>query len=64
MFKLSKLLTNDTADSADENIMRYVFYEDCRVYNEDDEDNENDEDNEDNKDNEENSEDMNCRESS
>ncbi len=35
--------------------MKYVFYEDCRVY---------DEDNKDNEDDEEDSEDMNCEESS
>ncbi len=38
--------------------MKYVFYEDCRVYNEDNEDNK------DNKDDEEDSKDMNCEESS
>ncbi len=57
MFKLSKLLINDIVDSADENVMKCVFYEDCRVCDEDDEDNE------DNKDDEEDSEDMNCKES-
>jgi len=58
MFKLSKLLISDIADSADENMMRCIFYEDCKVCNEDDEDNE------DNEDDEEDSEDMNCKESS
>jgi len=58
MFKLSKLLTSNTADSADRDVIRCVFYEDCRVCNEDDENNE------DNKDDEEDSEDMNCEESS
>jgi len=38
--------------------MKYVFYEDCRVYNEDNKDNK------DNKDDEEDSKDMNCEESS
>jgi len=51
MLKLNKLLTSNTADSVDENVMRYVFYEDCKVCDEDDEDSE------DNKD-------MNCEESS
>ncbi len=55
IFKLNKLLISDTADSADKNVIKYVFYEDCKVY---------DEDNKDNKDNEEDSEDINCRESS
>ena len=58
MFKLSKLQTNDTVNSVDRNVMKYVFYKDCKVC---DEDNEN---NKDNKDNEENSEDINCEESS
>ncbi len=58
VFKLSKLLTSDIADSADENVMKYVFCEDCKVCDEDNEDNE------DNKDDEEDSEDMNCKESS
>jgi len=58
VLKLSKLLTNDTADSVDRSVMKCIFYEDCRVCSEDNEDNE------DNKDNEEDSEDMNCRESS
>jgi len=58
MFKLSELLTSNIADSADRNVIKCIFYEDCKVYNEDDENNEN------NEDNEENSEDMNCRESS
>ncbi len=57
MLKLSKLLINDTINSADKDMMKYVFYEDCKVYSEDDEDNE------DNKDDEEDSEDMNCEES-
>jgi len=61
MLKLSKLLTSDTADSADRNVMKCIFYEDCKVCSEDDEDNE---DNEDNKNDKEDSEDMNCRESS
>jgi len=52
------LLINDTVDSADRDVMKCVFYEDCKVYNEDDEDNE------DNKDDEENSEDINYEESS
>ncbi len=58
MFKLNKLLINDTADSADRNVIKCVFYEDCKVCDEDDEDNE------DNKDDEEDSEDINCEESS
>ena len=58
MFKLSKLLTNDTVDSADKDIIKYVFQKDYKVCNEDDEDSE------DNEDNEEDSENMNCRESS
>ncbi len=58
VFKLSKLLTSNTADSADENVMKCIFYEDCKVCSEDNEDNEN------NEDDEEDSEDMNCRESS
>ena len=58
MFKLSKLLTSNIADSADKNVMKCIFYEDCKVYNEDDEDSEN------NKDDEKDSEDMNCEESS
>jgi len=57
VLKLSKLLTNDIADSADRNVMRCVFYEDCKVYDEDNEDSK------DNKDDEEDSKDMNCRES-
>ena len=64
MFKLSKLLTNDIADNADKDVMKCVFYEDCKVCDEDDEDNEDDEDSEDNEDDEEDSEDMNCKESS
>ncbi len=52
MFKLSELLINDIADSADRNVMKCIFYKDCKVCNEDDEDNKED------------SEDMNCRESS
>jgi len=58
MLKSSKLLTNDIVNSADEDVMKYIFYEDCKVCNEDDEDSE------DNEDNEEDSEDMNCEESS
>ncbi len=58
MLKLNKLLTNDTADSADKNVIKCVFYEDCEVCDEDNKDNK------DNKDNEENSKDVNCRESS
>ncbi len=58
MLKLSKLLISDTVDSADKDVMKYVFYEDYKVCSEDDENNE------DNKDNEEDSEDINCRESS
>jgi len=64
MFKSSKLLTSDTVDSADKNVIKCVFYKDCKVCNEDDEDSEDDEDNEDNKDDEEDSEDINCEESS
>ncbi len=52
MFKLSELLINDIADSADRNVMKCIFYKDCKVCNEDDGDNKED------------SEDMNCRESS
>ncbi len=58
MFKLSKLLTSNTVDSADEDMIKYVFYEDCKVYNEDDEDSE------DNENDEEDSENVDCRESS
>jgi len=58
VFKLSKLLTSDTADSADENVMKCIFYEDCKVCSEDNKDNK------DNKDDEKDSEDMNCEESS
>ncbi len=58
MLKLSKLLISDIADSADENIIKCIFYEDCKVCDEDDEDNK------DNKDNKEDSEDINCEESS
>jgi len=58
MFKLSELLTNDIADSIDKNIMKCIFYKDCKVCNEDNEDNKN------NEDNEEDSEDTDCRESS
>jgi len=58
MLKSSKLLISDTVDSADKDVMKYVFYEDCKVCSEDDENNK------DNKDNEEDSEDINCRESS
>ncbi len=58
MLKLSKLLTNDTVDSIDEDVMKCVFYEDCKVCSEDNEDSEN------NKDDEEDSEDINCEESS
>ncbi len=58
MLKLNKLLINDTVDSADKDIMKYVFYEDCKVCDEDNEDNK------DNKNDEENSENMNCKESS
>jgi len=58
IFKLNKLLTSNTADNADRNVMKCVFYEDCKVCSEDDEDNE------DNEDDEEDSEDMNCEESS
>ncbi len=59
--KSSKLLTSDTVDSADRDVMRCVFYEDCKVCSEDDED---DEDNKGSEDNEEDSEDVNCEESS
>jgi len=58
VLKLSKLLTSDIADSADRDMIKCVFYEDCKVCNEDDEDSE------DNEDDEEDSEDMNCEESS
>jgi len=58
VLKLSKLLISDTADSADEDVMKYIFCKDCRVWDEDDEDSKDDEDDE------ENSEDMNCEESS
>ncbi len=58
MFKLNELLTSNIADSADRNIMKCIFYKDCKVYNEDDEDSE------DNKDNEKDNEDINCKESS
>jgi len=58
VFKLNELLTNDIADSTNENVMKYIFYEDCKVCSEDDKDNE------DNKDNEEDSEDTDCEESS
>ncbi len=58
MLKLSELLTSNTVDSANKDVMKCIFYEDCKVCNEDDEDNE------DNKDNEEDSEDTDCRESS
>jgi len=61
IFKLSKLLTNDIADSADRNVTECVFYEDCKVCSEDDEDNE---DNEDSKDSKEDSKDIDCEESS
>jgi len=57
VLKLSKLLINDTADSVDKNVMKYIFCEDCKVCNEDDEDSE------DNEDDEEDSEDADCRES-
>ncbi len=58
MLKLSELLTSNTVDSANKDVMKCIFYEDCKVCNEDDEDNEN------NKDDEEDSEDTDCRESS
>ncbi len=58
MFKLSKLLINNIADSADKNMIKYIFYEDCRVCDEDDEDSK------DNKDDEEDSKDIDCEESS
>jgi len=58
VFKLNKLLINNTADSADKDLMKYIFYEDCKVCSEDDENNEN------NEDDEEDSEDINCEESS
>jgi len=57
VFKLSKLLISDIADSADRNIMKCIFYEDCKVCNEDDEDSE------DNKDDKEDSEDIDYKES-
>jgi len=58
MFKLSKLLINNIADSADKNMIKYIFYEDCRVCDEDDEDSK------DNKDDKEDSKDIDCEESS
>ncbi len=58
MSELNKLLTSDIADSADENVIKCIFYEDCRICDEDNEDDE------DNKDDEKDSEDMNCEESS
>jgi len=58
VFKLSELLTSNIVDSVDRNIMKCIFYEDCKVYNKDDENSE------DNKDNEEDSEDTDCEESS
>ncbi len=58
MFKLNKLLINNTADSADKDLMKYIFYEDCKVCSEDDENNEN------NENDKEDSEDINCEESS
>jgi len=58
VLKSSELLTSDTAGSADRDVIKCVFCEDCKVYDEDDEDNE------DNKDNEKDSEDTDCRESS
>jgi len=58
VFKLNKLLINNTADSADKDLMKYIFYEDCKVCSEDDENNEN------NEDDKEDSEDINCEESS
>jgi len=57
MLKLSKLLINDIADSVNEDMMKYVFYKDYKVCNEDDEDSE------DNEDNEEDNKNINCRES-
>ncbi len=58
MLKLSKLLISNIADSADRDVMKCIFYKDCKVYNEDNENNE------DNEDDEEDSEDINCEESS
>jgi len=58
VLKSNKLLTNDTVDNADRDVMKYVFYEDCKVCSEDNKDNEN------NKDNKEDSENTDCRESS
>jgi len=58
VFKLNKLLINNTVDSADKDLIKYIFYEDCKVCSEDDENNEN------NEDDEEDSEDINCEESS
>jgi len=58
VFKLSELLTSNIVDSVDRNVMKYIFYKDCEVYNEDDEDSE------DNEDDEEDSEDIDCEESS
>ncbi len=57
MLKSNKLLISDTTDSADKNVIKCIFYEDCEVCNEDDEDSE------DNKDDEEDSEDTDCKES-
>jgi len=57
VLKLSKLLISNIADSVDRNIIKYVFYEDCKVCSEDDKNNE------DNEDDEEDSKDMNCKES-
>jgi len=58
VLKLNKLLTNDTVNSADRDVIKCIFYEDCKVCNE------NNEDNKDNKDDEEDSEDIDCEESS
>jgi len=58
VFKLNKLLINNTADSADKDLIKYIFYEDCKVCSEDDKNNEN------NEDDEEDSKDINCEESS
>jgi len=64
VLKLSKLLISNTVDSIDKDVMKCIFYEDCKVCNEDDEDSEDNEDNENNENNKEDSEDMNCKESS
>lgn len=32
MLKSSELLTNGTADSVDKNVIKYIFYKNCKVY--------------------------------